>query len=481
MTHPHTPNATPAARPVQRRTLLRAVSAAGLLTPLGMSLASCAASGSGGEEEGSGSTAGSGDPNNPFGVAADSTVDAVIFDGGYGTDYAAFAAGLLEDAQSGVTVEVSGTTQIAQELQPRFVGGNPPDIIDNSGANAIGLSAIASQLEDLQQVIDAPNLEGTTIADTLYPNVLGVGMYDGKLAAVNYVLTVYALWYSQTLFEENGWQPPQTWDDALALGAEAAQQDKYLFTWGREAASYFLTMLLDSAIKEGGDEVRLAVANLQGDAWSNPALLDTLGKMEEVVRQGYMRPGGAGTQFTAAQAQWSQAQEALLYPSGSWIENEMKNATADNFVMTGAPAPTVSSSPAMPYEAINNTPNEPYIVPSRAANTAGGLEMLRVMLSSEAATNFARTKLAPTIVADTIPEDAFGSSALAAQVAMLDAAGTNTFSYNFVAYYGMTGDVNVLFNSFLSGDSSVQELADGMQRLSDTIREDDSITKVEVV
>ena len=38
-----------------------------------------------------------------------------------------------------------------------------------------------------------------------------------------------------------------------------------------------------------------------------------------------MKPGGAGTQFTAAQAQWSNNQDALLYPSGSWIENEMKD------------------------------------------------------------------------------------------------------------------------------------------------------------
>ena len=32
------------------------------------------------------------------------------------------------------TAKVSPSTQIAQELQPRFVGGNPPDLIDNSGA-----------------------------------------------------------------------------------------------------------------------------------------------------------------------------------------------------------------------------------------------------------------------------------------------------------------------------------------------------------
>ncbi|WP_298805841.1 N-acetylglucosamine/diacetylchitobiose ABC transporter substrate-binding protein [uncultured Pseudokineococcus sp.] len=468
--------------PLQRRAFLKAVTAGAVVTPFGLSLASCAASGSGPDTGGGGGGGATGEVSdaNPFGVAAGTTVEAVVFDGGYGTDYASFAAAIVQEQLDDVTVDVVGSTQIAQQMQPRFVGGTPPDLLDNNGANAIGLSTIAAQLEDLTEVVQAPNTEGTTIADTLYPNVLGVGMYDGKLAALNYVLTVYALWYSESLFEENGWTAPQTWDEALALGAAAQEQGKYLFTWGREAASYYLTMALDSAIKEGGDDVRLQMANLQPDAWSGEAITGVLAAMEQVVSRGYMRPGGAGTQFTQAQAQWSQAQEALLYPSGSWIENEMADATAEGFQMTGAPTPTVTSGSALPYAAINNTPNEPFVVPSQGQNPAGGKEVLRVMLSPETATEFARTKLASTIVAGTIPDDAFGSSALAAQVAMLDAAGTDTFNYNFVQTYGMTQEVNGLWNSFLSGDSDAATLAQGMQAMFDRIREDDSVVKVEV-
>ena len=42
---------------------------------------------------------------------------------------------------------------------------------------------------------------------------------------------------------------------------------------------------------------------------------------------------------------FSNGQEALLYPSGSWIENEMKDQTKAGFEMTGAPVPVVSASP----------------------------------------------------------------------------------------------------------------------------------------
>ena len=89
-----------------------------------------------------------------------------------------------------VTVKGAPTTKIATELQPRFIGGNPPDLIDNSGADSIGFSAIIDQLEDMNSVLDAPNLEGTKIRDTLVGGVELPGTFGDKFIALNYVMTV---------------------------------------------------------------------------------------------------------------------------------------------------------------------------------------------------------------------------------------------------------------------------------------------------
>ena len=233
----------------------------------------------------------------------------------------------MQTLHEGVTVKVAPSTQIAQELQPRFVAGDPPDLIDNSGAGNIGMATIIAQLEDLTSVIDAPNVEGTTIRDTLFGGVLEPGTFDGKLAAINYALTVYALWYSASLFEENGWTPPKTWDEAYELGMKAKEKDKFLFVWGKEAATYYQTLAICSAIKQGGDEVRLSLENLKPDCWSQQAVQDVFNGMKKIIDAKMFKPGGSGTQFTAAQSQWSNDQDALLYPSGSWIENEMKDQT----------------------------------------------------------------------------------------------------------------------------------------------------------
>ena len=189
-----------------RRTMLRGALATAALVPLAGTLASCGGSSSSG---GGGATK---TATNPFGLAKSSSVEAVIFNGGYGYDYVKFAADQVKKQKgfSGVTLKVSPSTQIAQQLQPRFVGGNPPDLIDNSGENAIGFNAIEQQLETLDDVFDANNYEGTKISGTLYPNVKNPGTFGGKFLAMNYVMTVYGMWYSASLFQQNDWTAPQT-------------------------------------------------------------------------------------------------------------------------------------------------------------------------------------------------------------------------------------------------------------------------------
>ncbi len=466
-------------KPLQRRQFLRFALAAAAIAPIGGALAGCAAGGGSSSGSSAGPTGAVSDKN-PFGVADSSKIDAVIFNGGYGIDYVKFAATALTAVHPTITPTVSPSTNIAQELQPRFVGGNPPDLIDNSGANAIGISTIIDQLEDLTTLIDAPNLEGTKIRDTLYDGVLTPGTYDGKFVALNYSLTVYALWYSASLFKQNGWTPPKTWDEALALGAKAKDKGKSLFVWGKEAATYYQTMAIASAIKEGGDDVRLSMENLKPDCWSQAAVQSVFTAMKKIIDAGYFKPGGSGTQFTAAQAQWSNNGDAILYPSGSWIENEMKKQTASGFEMTGAAEPTVTSGSKLPYEALHSTAGEPFVVPSKGANMAGGKEMLRVMLSKDAATNFAKTLLAPTIVKGTVPADGFGSTALVSQTKLLEQAGKNIFSWQFVDYYGMNTDQLVVWNTFLSGKSDVATLTKSLQAITDKVANDSSVKKIEV-
>jgi N-acetylglucosamine transport system substrate-binding protein len=463
-------------KPLQRRDFLRGALVTAVMIPVAGTLASCAGGGGGA----SGGATGKVTATNPFGMADKSTVDAVIFKGGYGIDYAKFAGKQVEKLQKGSTVKVTAQTNIAQTLQPRFVAGNPPDVIDNSGAGLIGINTIRGQLATLDDVVEAKNYEGTVIKDTLFAGVIEPGTFDGKFVQLNYVLTVYAMWYSASLFEANGWTVPKTWAEMYDLGTKAKAAGKFLLGWGKEAATYYQTMCIGSAIKEGGDDVRLALENLKPGCWSLQPIQDVFNGLKKIIDAGYVKPGGAGTQFTAAQAQWSNAEEFILYPSGGWIENEMKTQTKDGFKMTGAPEPTVTSGSKLPWEAVHSTAGEGYIVPAKGKNVAGGKEFMRAMLSKDAAVNFAKSTFSSTIVKDTVPADGFGSTALVSQVKMLEAAGKNVFSWNFVDLYGMNTDQLVVWNTFLQGGSDVATLTSGLQAITDKVANDSSVKKFTV-
>ncbi len=102
------------------------------------------------------------------------------------------------------------------------------------------------------------------------------------------------------------------------------------------------------------------------------------------------------------------------------------------------------------------------------------------MLSKAAATDFSKTRLAPTIVKGLVPEDGFGSTALVSQTKMLGAAGSNIFNYQFVDYYGMNTDQLTVWNSFLSGQTDVAGLTKGLQGITDKIANDSSVKKLQI-
>ena len=79
-----------------------------------------------------------------------------------------------------------------------------------------------------------------------------------------------------------------------------------------------------------------------------------------------------------------------------------------------------------------------------------------------------------------VPADGFGSTALVSQNKLLADAGSNVFSWNFVDLYGTNQDQLVVWNSFLDGKLDVAGLTSGLQKITDAVYNDSSVTKVVV-
>ena len=117
-------------------------------------------------------------------------------------------------------ITYAGIQGLGAQLQPRFVDGSPPDVIDNSGAGNLDTAALVAegQLADLADLMAAPSYdtEGKTFAETLVPGSQDSGIFDGKQLCLNWALTVVGVWYSSTWMESKGYAYPTTWTEFIA-------------------------------------------------------------------------------------------------------------------------------------------------------------------------------------------------------------------------------------------------------------------------
>ena len=81
------------------------------------------------------------------------------------------------------------------------------------------------------------------------------------------------------------------------------------------------------------------------------------------------------------------------------------------------------------------------------------------MLSKEQAENFSKITKAPSVIKDTMPEDGFGSTALASINTMIKAAGDNTFTSTSPTGTASDRTRSPTGQSFLNGDLDAAEPA----------------------
>jgi N-acetylglucosamine transport system substrate-binding protein len=463
---------------LDRRQFLQRLAAAGLLAVPGAGLLSACATGGGGTTT---AAQGARSADNPLGVAADAALDVVIFKGGYGDEYAQFHQSLYKQRYPNATIKHAATTQIAQEMQPRFVAGNPPDVLDDSGAQKIEYPILVSegQLADLGPLLDAPSFDdpNVKVRDTLLPGVIEQGTFGDQFLLLNYVYEAYPIWYSKPLFDQHGWQPPTTWDEMMALSAQIKAAGIAPFAYGgTNAADYVLDLNLGAAIKQGGLDVVKNIDNLEPDAWSQDTVVAATQGIEEMVRKGYFMAGSEGLKHTEAQTAWVQG-KAAFYVSGSWLENEMKGIAPPDFAMTAVPVPVLDSSAAMPVAALRTQPAEAFVVPARAKNVNGGLEYLRLMLSKEGAGKFAElTASVPGVRGAT--DGAVKTPALESVSAALNAAGKDVFSWQFRTWYATyTTLLKTETANLLAGRTDAAGFLSAMQAETNRLAADNSITK----
>ncbi|HCT75598.1 MAG TPA: carbohydrate ABC transporter, N-acetylglucosamine/diacetylchitobiose-binding protein [Micromonosporaceae bacterium] len=416
---------------LRRRTVL-GTAAAATLAPAGL-LAGCAM----GSDDNKPKEEGQANAKNPLGVKEDAALEVVIFNGGFGEDYAKSHEAMYKESFPKAEIKHSAVTEISKTLQPRFIDGNPPDVINNSGAGQIDPGTLVSQnqLAELSDLLNAPSLDqpGKTVRQTLLPGAVETGTFDSKTYILNYAYTVYGIWYSSKLFTDKGWQYPKTWDEHIALCKTIKAAGIAPWTYQGLHPRYMSWPVISTAVKFGGPQVALAIDNLEPGAWTSDAMKAAASAWHQIVKDKYILEGSPGLDHKQSQTEWCNGKAAFI-SCGSWLENEQKAVTPAGFNMAVAPTPSLGSSDKLPFAALRGTAGEPFVVPAKAANERGGKEFLRHMLSMKGAKDFTNKVSSLTIVAGSA-DGATLPPGLDSCVKALKASGDKGFNWIYPVYY----------------------------------------------
>jgi N-acetylglucosamine transport system substrate-binding protein len=442
-----------------RRTLLQGVLA-------GAVLSGCSSGATG--------TAPTAPPTNPFGVAGDAPVEVVV-----GDEYGGFAAAAYRKKYASATVTPAVNAKLSDATLPRFATGNPPDVVLSIGDQALDLGRLVkeNQLADLRPLLTAPAWDNANakVEDGLLPGLLDAGRYDGTQRTLNYVATVYGLWYSASLFQRHNWDPPRTWPELLALGTEMKAAGLGPFIYAGAHPYYVLELVLTLAAKTGGHDVVRRIDNLDDGAWQDESVTAAVTAVGELTRRGLIAAGSTDYDHIGSQKRFL-ASKAGLLPCGNWLENEMKAFVPPNFALTMIAVPPLDGSSAL-GRGLHVAATAPYLVPDKATNKAGGLEYLRAALSKDVAAQVTSESNQLTIVRGAADGLEIGTALRSARD-LLSVAGDQVITWYFDQWYpGFAGTAAEATGQFLAGGLPLAEWTARIQTAADKVRQDDGVTK----
>lgn len=414
----------------------------------------------------------------PRAALGDRVMEGVFFQGGYGMDWVYDGGAEFERAHPDIKAHVWGNPRAWDQSRPRFLAGNPPDAFwcihnINFWANLKdGLVA------DLDSLMNAPayGQEGVKFKDTFMPGTLEQGQYQGKQYFLPITYAIQGIWYNKRMFDEHGWTPPATWDEFLALCAAIKATGVAPLTHQGKYPSYYGMIFRPLLYKLGGEELLLAIDNLEPGAWQRPEVIRAVQLSREVVEKGYVLEGSSSFSHTEGQMIWLQGKAAMI-PCGTWLESEMKNALPPGFEMRLMSVPGFAEgkggSAAMEADA-----GPAFWVPRHAAHPDWGMEYFRILLSKKMAANFLAT-IGSVMPIRGSTEGLAIPPAMQSALDAVDAARGETFNLRFLSWYPeLRIEYENALGAVLNGDLSPAGFGERVEAQAQRLREDPDLVRM---
>jgi N-acetylglucosamine transport system substrate-binding protein len=404
-------------------------------------------------------------------------LEVMAFKGGYGINFYEAAAREFEALHPGLTITVSGNPRVWEQIRPRMVAGNPPDLMFPGWGMDHWALVQEGQLMRLDAALDGPNFEGTaTWRSTFDPKVLRLGQKGGQTYMLPYYTMVWGWWYDPGLFERHGWKPPATFPELLELAPKIMAQGIAPITFQGQFPYYMIEdMWLPWAGAIGGVEALNAAQNLEPGAWNSEPFLRSAEMIDQLNRAGFFQRGATGMSHTEAQTQFLNGNAAMI-PCGTWLYSEMREVMPPGAGMRFMPIPDVPGGMGDPTMVTVSI--EPWMVPAGARNPEAAIAMFRFMTSLQNAKRFVERK---GTLMSILGSDQANLPEVLVEPARAVRNARTIWSNQYRQWYpAMQKEFEGALTSMLNGEITPRQFVDRCEAAAERTRNDEAIPKYRV-
>lgn len=401
-------------------------------------------------------------------------LDVVAFKGGYGIDFYQKAAEEFQAKNPGLTITLTGNPRVWEQVRPKMIGGNPPDLMFPGWGYDHWAAVEEKQVFALDKALDSPAYDGTgKWRDTFEPSVLKLGQKDGRQYVLPYYVMMQGWWYNPDVFAKNGWVPPKTFDELLSLCGKIKAKGIAPITFQGKYPYYMLDgMILPWVASIGGIKAVEDIQNLVPGAWKNPAVKQAAEMICTLRDKDYFEAGAVGLSHTESQMDFLNGKAAMI-PCGTWLYSEMKHVMPAGAKMKFFLPPVVAGGQGDPTAIQIGI--EPWMVPTKAKHPNEAIALYKYMTSLPKAKQFVEEKA--TLMAIK------GSDQTALPETLIEPArvfkGSKTvWSYVCRQWYPtMETEVENALTALLNKEATPDKFCERAEAAAEAVRKDTSIAK----
>jgi ABC-type glycerol-3-phosphate transport system substrate-binding protein len=218
-------------------------------------------------------------------------------------------------ANPGITVEtrVYGESEYLPVLEAAIAGNKGPDILGpHVHAIEYGLAG---------QTIDLKSELGEDFLKDFFPSTRRQFTAEGKQFAVGWMAQTFGFFYNPALFQKASVQPPETWDDLIVVAEKlkAAGIIPWAFNNGDKWLGADFSLPLITQATDNPDLVYdLDDHTKAGVSWDSQPVIDTLARVDQLVKAEVFQEGVNGTNWDQSTAMFYAGKAAMFF-AGSWV------------------------------------------------------------------------------------------------------------------------------------------------------------------